>query len=219
MKKNGKKYPWIKSIFRRKKRKDQASAVYAGPEMMNPVGTEKPVYAGPDYFGGGESNKIYAGPERLAGKPDDDDRPVEDVYAGPEFFERPAPDGEEPEDFPGDTTIDDEEEDGFTFDEPTDEDDGPYTDGPALLTYAGPEYSPPPAIEPVMCVYAGPEYWNPRNGEPIGAAPPPETPENKPDIPEGDGVTCPACGAVLIEGSEFCHECGMPVKKPEKKDE
>ena len=202
MKKNGKIYPWIKSIFRRKK-KSPATGVYAGPEMMNPVGTEKPVYAGPDYFGG-------------------DDRPVEDVYAGPGFFDKPSPDDAEPEDFPGDTPTDDEEEDGFSFDEPAEsEESGPHTDGAALLTYAGPEYSPPPAIEPVMCVYAGPEYWNPKSDEPTGVSLPPEELENEPPLHFDDegGTRCPACGTVLIGGSEFCHECGMPVKKPEKKDE
>jgi len=199
MKKDGKRYPWIKSIFR-KGGKNPAEGVYAGPDMMDRAGAEKPVYAGPGYKKDGpdESRKIYEGPDFFSGNGnrEEADRPVEDVYAGPEFFERPGPDENEPEDIP--------------FDEPDE-------DGPALLTYAGPEYSPPPTPELVMCVYAGPEYFNPsEGGVPAGSAPQPQ-PEDKPDVPEngGDGTRCPACGTLLIEGSEFCHECGTPVKKDE----
>lgn len=81
-KKDGGKYPWIKSVFKKRKK--------------GPVRGAEGVYAGPDYFmdGPGESKKIYAGPEFYKKKedPSDNSRPVGDVYAGPEFFED-EPDG------------------------------------------------------------------------------------------------------------------------------
>lgn len=94
------KYPWNKSIFGKNSKK--LECVYAGPEQMPRFDEEhapvtKPVYAAP---AGGKSRKrinnssqmegVYAGPDAF-----------NDVYAGPEFFERPADAlDEEPEDIP-----------------------------------------------------------------------------------------------------------------------
>lgn len=76
---DGKKYPWIKSIFGRKK-KGSAEGVYAGPEHFEKDGEAKCVYAGPEYF---EKKR--------------DDVVMEEVYAGPEFFERDPDLSGEPE--------------------------------------------------------------------------------------------------------------------------
>ncbi len=109
-----KKYPWIKSIFSRKKKKP-TECVYAGPEMMNrrpvPIGRvyagpppvperDKPVYAGPEVSG--RKNRpdslaegLYAGPEYFGIKPKKEPKApvIEDVYAGPEFFGEGRDDG------------------------------------------------------------------------------------------------------------------------------
>ena len=109
------KYPWFKSIFRKKPKKEYAAGVYAGPEQMarrpgakkpsddeEPIDVyagpefferdpeeepvppkkpecrpepEKPVYAGPEYFG--SAKRVYEGPERFQQMM---------VYAGPEYF-------------------------------------------------------------------------------------------------------------------------------------
>ena len=98
-----KKYPWIKSIFHRKK-KDEARGVYAGPEQMSfqriydgpkppdlsalperPI--EMPVYAGPEFFKGEAipMKMVYAAPEVS-----DREKPeaeMEEVYAGPGMME------------------------------------------------------------------------------------------------------------------------------------
>ena len=74
-----KKYPWIKSIFGRKKKNRSAEGVYAGPEHFEKDSEAKCVYAGPEYFG-------------------KNDAAMEEVYAGPEFFERDPDLSEEPED-------------------------------------------------------------------------------------------------------------------------
>ena len=71
-------YPWIKSIFRKKK----------------PDGGAEGVYAGPGSFGG-ETKKLYEGPDL-----DVENKPVEDVYAGPGYcdYETPPIDAVFPED-------------------------------------------------------------------------------------------------------------------------
>lgn len=162
MKKNGEKYPWIKSIFKKKRKPNGPEGVYAGPEFFGKDEVSKPVYAGPGYFKN-ETRKVYEGPDpRTKNGGSESSAPTGDVYAGPEYFS-------------------------------------------------------PQDRATVMCVYAGPEYFNPQNGTPAGSTRQPQ-PESKPEIPEGDGVRCPACGNVLIPGSGFCHECGMPVKTA-KEDE
>ncbi|MBQ7669669.1 MAG: hypothetical protein IJS45_02985 [Clostridia bacterium] len=86
-----KKYPWIKSIFGRKKKKNPAEGVYAGPERLEGDREAKCVYAGPEYF-----NK-----KRI-------DVDIEEVYAGPEFFERDPVDENEIEEAPAAPDPDDE---------------------------------------------------------------------------------------------------------------
>ena len=66
-------YPWIKSIFSKRKKANPSEAVYAGPDMFNRASNDRPVYAGPEK-------------RRPAGRPDDAE--MNDVYAGPEFFEK-----------------------------------------------------------------------------------------------------------------------------------
>ena len=98
-----KKYPWIKSLFKRKKN-EPVECVYAGPEYfknrnqprIEPVSR---VYAGPENIDRPEEAPVYAGPEVMEAKNND---VFEDVYAGPEFFgnqpdDEPEEDIEEPE--------------------------------------------------------------------------------------------------------------------------
>ena len=106
---DGKKYPWIKSIFGRKKKTNPAEGVYAGPEqMLNGV---KP----------GEAKCVYAGPARPSRRDSDD---VIDVYAGPEFFG-----GEEA---PEEETAPEQETEKIPFYPPVPPD-------MAMCVYAGPE--------------------------------------------------------------------------------
>lgn len=73
-------YPFTKAIRNRKKRFE---CVYAGP-VMKP-GPMEGVYAGP--AADPPMAPVYAGPA-----PERDGAEFEDVYAGPEFFERGAQD-------------------------------------------------------------------------------------------------------------------------------
>ena len=104
MTKDPKKYPWIKSIFKKNpKNPGIIEGVYAGPDMWNGKEKNGPdaeiecVYAGPDMFGDAdpvvpeedqdapeaEIEDVYAGP----GIP-----PMALVYAGPDYFKRKAED-------------------------------------------------------------------------------------------------------------------------------
>ena len=181
-----KKYPWIKSIFKRKI-KTSPECVYAGPEYFAKKNEAKEVYAGPEQF---SMNPVYAAPEVLAGRRFEmptytgpelppDDPGIEEVYAGPEFF----------------SGIPDEPEEGI---------DAPVEDDEEQIRPV------PPEPVPMMCVYAGPEIMS-GSYRPIPVpAPDPTKPVRDPEI-KGDGRKCPACGALIIEGSPFCHECGTPL--------
>ena len=104
MAKDPKKYPWIKSIFKKNRKNPEIiEGVYAGPDMFRNVDQKAPdagiecVYAGPDMFGEAapvvpetdqdapeaEIEDVYAGP----GIP-----PMALVYAGPDYFKRKAED-------------------------------------------------------------------------------------------------------------------------------
>ena len=188
-------YPWIKSIFRKKKPEQGAEGVYAGPESF-----------------GGETKKLYEGPDL-----DVESKPVEDVYAGPEFYEGVAVEPEEGGDLP------DESEDAPEEPE-TDEDDndgGISTDEdgrPVAVLYAAPAYlADQPPQPPVMCVYAGPEFFAPpRDGDGGQFAPAPEPEEIEEEPTEScDGPRCPSCGVAVPEDAPFCHICGTPLKKDE----
>ena len=120
-------YPWIKSIFRKKKPERGAEGVYAGPESF-----------------GGETKKLYEGPDLNL-----EDKPVEDVYAGPEYFESDPFEPKTEEDLPDapDNDVPDEQ----------DEDDRPVAvlyaapayladqppQPPVMCVYAGPEFFAP----------------------------------------------------------------------------
>lgn len=98
-----KKYPWIKSLFKRKRRPG-TEGVYAGPEQMNRSRFGK-VYAGPPRNpDDSEFAAVYGGPDYFANRDrkrdSKDDAEFEDVYAGPEYFGIREPDGEEPVDLP-----------------------------------------------------------------------------------------------------------------------
>ena len=118
------KYPWTKSIFGKNSKKIEC--VYAGPEQMprfdeESVPVTKPVYAAP---GTGKIRKrnnntsapmegVYAGPDAF-----------NEVYAGPEYFERPADALDEaPEELP------------VQEDMPVQPPQQPF-----MATYAGPQY-------------------------------------------------------------------------------
>ncbi|MBO4411582.1 MAG: hypothetical protein J5794_05295 [Lachnospiraceae bacterium] len=83
------KYPWIKSLFRKKPLLNQVSGVYAGPEQMGGAQNPKPddgpidVYAGPEYY---EPKAVYAGPEYFDASKRVYAGPQLMVYAGPEYF-------------------------------------------------------------------------------------------------------------------------------------
>ena len=179
-------YPWIKSIFRKKKPEQYAAGVYAGPESF-----------------GGETKKLYEGPDL-----DTESKPVEDVYAGPEYYEGAPVEPEEggdlpdvPEDGPARPEADEEE---------TDEDDRPVMalyaapayladQPPVMCVYAGPEFFAPR-----------------RDGAGGEFAPAPAPEEGGKETAEGDdGPRCPTCGAAVPEDAPFCHECGTPLKKDE----
>ncbi len=183
-------YPWIKSIFRRKKPEQGAEGVYAGPG-----------------FFGDETKKLYEGPDL-----DVESKPVEDVYAGPEYYESAPVEPEEG----GDLTDEPEEapNGGEAGREGTDEDDRPVA-----VLYAAPAYlADQPPQPPVMCVYAGPEYFAPKGGDEGGYAPAPMPEEDENGVSEGgeeDGPRCPSCGTAVAEDAPFCHECGTPLKKDE----
>ena len=116
---DGKKYPWIKSIFGKKKKNNPAEGVYAGPEHFEKDNEAKCVYAGPEYF---EKKR----PEVE----------MEEVYAGPEFFERDPEEPEVPEeDAPFSEEFDFEGQPVPNFD------DLPKVPPDMMMcVYAGPEY-------------------------------------------------------------------------------
>lgn len=149
MKDEKKKYPWFRSIF--KKKKDEPD----DPGMDD-------VYAGPEFFEQGEPEE----PENEdAVEPETSFGPMECVYAGPDMMDEPDPRM---------TTI-----------------------------YGGPDMTGPPDPRMMMAVYAGPEFFA-GTYKPIGAtAPEPEEPKS--------GNYCHFCGTPLREGEKFCRECGTPI--------
>ena len=173
-------YPWIKSIFG--KADPPASGVYAGPEI---------VYRS---VNGGEPG-------------DDDDPCMEEVYAGPEFFERPG--GEQPAE---------------EIEVPDCADGGEA---------AGEDSLPPEAPRDpreFMCVYAGPEYFRNRANAAKGMLAGIKTvkcrecekeyPQTNAVCPgcgartvfEDGTVACPSCGAHAAPGAKFCDNCGAKLE-------
>ena len=139
-------YPWIKSIFRKKKPEQYAAGVYAGPESF-----------------GGETKKLYEGPDL-----DTESKPVEDVYAGPEYYEGAPVEPEEDGDLPDESedapekpeTAEDDDDGGIS----TDEDGRPV----AVLDAAPAYLADQPPQPPVMCVYAGPEFFGAEEDPDVG---------------------------------------------------
>lgn len=162
-----KKYPLIKAIFNRKKRFE---CVYAGPPAK--PGPMEGVYAGPR--NDTPVGRVYAGPA-----PKNDEAEFEDVYAGPEFFEREV----EP-------------------DEIVEEICEPEDDADRAMKEAAKKA---PVQTPIMLTYAGPAFN--QGGQPIGMFfTPPQT--NAPSGPlcERCGMPvpetakfCPNCGTPLIK--------------------
>ncbi|MBQ7600308.1 MAG: hypothetical protein IJU57_06535 [Clostridia bacterium] len=184
-----KKYPWIKSIFSRKKATPPA-AVYAGPEYWDKKrkdgdnGTTEPVpdivndvYAGPEYFGEPEepgnetvSDDTLCEPgEFSAVRPPVP--PVMMVYAAPGFF-------------PG------EKNNGT---------DMPPFQNSTMPVYAGPEYYKDSQfrVMPGAFVNTSREQPDPEDGG--GSAD---------DFPEEGFTRCPCCGAKFPDSLKFCPECG-----------
>ena len=185
-----KKYPWIKSIFRRKK-KPGMEGVYAGPAEMEGRFFNK-VYAGPPKEDDPSQYEcVYAGPEYFEnmGRDPGSGREFEDVYAGPEFFGESEPVDEEPADEPVDEEPADEPENGpdegsenepgngieagpsgseLIPPESIEKGPGKYPEGrpddelAMAGVYAGPAEMAGPGPAPMMLAYAGPEYL--RNG-------------------------------------------------------
>lgn len=200
------KYPWIKSIF---KKKTADRCVYAGPEYFEkrngsdkaqtgpvmqavyaaPVFKKDPalaegVYAGPAPIGRAPIGRVYAGPEPEtdtgtggAGPLERPEAEIEDVYAGPEFFCA----GEEPGEAPGSEAEEEAEK-------------------PDLPPFPGPDPTQ------FLCVYAGPEYFSGMN-KPIGQYVP------NASFAQPGSVKCGACGFFAPPGAKFCPECGRPLVK------
>ncbi|MBS7262561.1 MAG: hypothetical protein KIG36_03015 [Eubacteriales bacterium] len=218
-----KKYPWIKSLFGRKK--PPAEAVYAGPEYFEKRNRPRPeeaiedVYAGPEYF---ERPADETGEEDAPPPPAEEAEPVPlrkktlfgRVYAGPAYYKRRDRKAEPPET---------ETEAGVE---------------PIRCLYAGPELlvrtvereeDVDQAEEPIDVVYAGPEYAPPKR--PVLVEKPPEErddaeesdpPRREPPImfvyagpayfSRSDMI--PAAPAPSDGPSdEYCAECGMPLPK------
>lgn len=77
---------FLKRIFKyphNKKNKKPIECVYAGPKMKEPP-LDK-VYAGPSPVDESQFNEVYAGPEYFEKRKD---APMECVYAGPEIIEK-----------------------------------------------------------------------------------------------------------------------------------
>ena len=209
-----KKYPWIKSIFKKKR---PAEGVYAGPEMMKnaaPGEDEKcetepvdVVYGGPDMIKKPEDPQIvmpepdkpvYAGPEFFApeapvrevyaGPRDlDRDAPLEDVYAGPEPLEEP----EDPEEDAGEPEAKADDADAVNKDKDEARRDRVRAADPRMF----------------MTVYAGPDYFAGKKPN-VGAF-------AFPAAQNGDKkkIFCPYCGTPNAEENKFCTEWASPIRK------
>ena len=170
-------YPWIKSIFGKKKPEQGADGVYAGP----------------GYFED-ETKKLYEGPS-----PDTESKPVEDVYAGPEYFESDPVEPEEGEDLPD---ASEEPEDGAGEDDrpvallyaaPAYLADRP-PQPPVMCVYAGPEFFAPKNEDGGFAPAPPPEEE--KNDIADGGAGGPRCPFCGNAVP-GDAPFCPECGKEL----------------------
>ncbi len=117
---------------------------------------------------------------------------MNDVYAGPEYYERPGIPESEPEDAP------------LPPDEVKEEPIPPIPE--IQCVYAGPEFFDKEP-EPIMLLYAGPEYF--RDKKPTLLFPD-EDPK-----PVDSGFICPGCGKPAAQNDRFCSNCGMPLQKPD----
>ena len=135
-----KKYPWIKSVF---KKKPPVTCVYAGPAVMGKFPMEpqtddgdsprtEKVYAGPSPDQRPQFEGVYAAPASSGIRPRPLASEMEDVYAGPEFFENGA--------------------------EPDEEAEEPVSEAETESSEEAPEKAPPESV--FMMVYAGPGYFS-----------------------------------------------------------
>ena len=129
------------------------------------------------YENSGAEDEVYAGPEyferQQPDEPEEEElRGMECVYAGPEFFERRPV-------------------------EPRKEEKRRAMEG----VYAG-----PPVPPPMMCTYAGPEFYNGTNTrQPIGAPAP---------VPAANSAGfCAACGSPVGDKDKFCTNCGAVLPR------
>ena len=228
-------YPWIKSIFSKKR---PVRCVYAGPEQMrnNPASG---VYAGPDYFEKKrrrpeEVNDVYAGPEFFEKKSSEPEE-VNDVYAGPEYFGEPEEPDTEMAEEPEETAAEIPEEEMKESEGKGEPEGEPETDTaeelpdkirvelppspPVMLVYAGPGFFPgderpdfpvvPPPQEMTMAVYAGPEFFNGPQGPERGMFVPAQTPDTNKDH-NTSADSDPG------EGFTFCPSCGNRMSNTAK---
>ena len=128
----------------------------------------------------GAEDEVYAGPEyferQQPDEPEEEElRGMECVYAGPEFFERRPV-------------------------EPRKEEKRRAMEG----VYAG-----PPVPPPMMCTYAGPEFYSgANNSQPMGAP--------APEPAASSARFCAACGSSVGEKEKFCTNCGAVLPREEK---
>ena len=186
-KKNGI-YPWIKSIFGKKK--PTADAVYAGPRPVRDFEEDD----------GPVMEEVYAGPEFYEQSPDEPEEIEAPVYAGPEFFEEPPM----TKVYAG--PVADEAPDEVAEDVIAQEETPPAPPREFMCVYAGPEYFrkektgvPFMTAKTTVCPECGAEY-------PEGEAACPKC--GKRTVFEDGTVACAKCGAHVDPAAKFCENCG-----------
>ena len=172
-------YPWIKSVFGKKKPGPGAEGVYAGPESF-----------------GGETKKLYEGPDL-----DTESKPVEDVYAGPEYFENGPVEPEEGEDLPDgpegpkDGKDEDDRPVAVLYAAPAYLADQP-PQPPVMCVYAGPEFFAPTRDGERGGFAPAPEPEEEKNDIADGGEDGPRCPSCGAAVPD-DAPFCHICGTPL----------------------
>ena len=192
----GPKYPRRagKGLFRRRRIRPEATAVYAGPDYF--AGIEE-VYAGPEFFekdgGGPAENGPDAADDKKVPEADGDAVNPEDPGAGAGGNgENGAP-----------------ENSRLTVPQTMMVYAGPTVTG----VYAGPTMMPVYAGPRMARVYAGPAFFVKPAGKEAATS---EGGADKSADSKTDGpaMFCPTCGFKLQAPFKFCPDCGADLRKP-----